>query len=226
MARRRSSHPLWDGVAILQRLPWWVGVGLAVVSYLMLHRLAAIQPAVIAQPEPLGNVVRNSLLHALAAAGQYIAPLLCLLGAAASAIRRARGRRLLDRGTRNPTAEFLAGISWPDFERLVSEAFRRKGYRVTETGAARADGGVDLVLRRDGETFLVQCKHWRAQAVGVRVARELYGLMAARGAAGGFVVTSGVFTPPAKDFARGRNIELIDGEKLRTMLETLDRPKP
>lgn len=220
MARRGRSHPVWDAVEFLERLPWWVGLGLAVVSYLVLHHLAENQPPVMQRPDQLGEFVQGSLIRALASAGQYVIPLLCLLGAAASAIRRVRGQRLFDNGTRNPTAEFLAGISWQEFERLVSEAFRRKGYRVTETGGAQADGGVDLVLRRDGETFLVQCKHWRAQAVSVQVVRELYGVMAARGAAGGFVVTSGVFTPPAKDFARGRNIALIDGAKLQAMLKT------
>jgi restriction system protein len=48
-------------------------------------------------------------------------------------------------------------------------------------------------------SFLVQCKQWKAFKVGVQVVRELYGLMAAHGAAGGFVVTSGRFTDEATD---------------------------
>jgi restriction system protein len=50
--------------------------------------------------------------------------------------------------------------------------------------------------------------------VGVDVVRELYGVMAATGAAGGFVVTSGRFTEDAASFARGRNVMLVDGPKL------------
>ena len=49
--------------------------------------------------------------------------------------------------------------------------------------------------------------------------RELYGVMAAKGATGGFVVTSGRFTADAKDFAQGRNIELIDGPRLFAMIQ-------
>jgi len=75
-----------------------------------------------------------------------------------------------------------------------------------------------LVLRKDGEKYLVQCKQWKAYKVGVSVIRELYGVMAATGAAGGFVVTSGVFTPEAKDFASGRNIELVDGAELKQII--------
>lgn len=44
--------------------------------------------------------------------------------------------------------------------------------------------------------------------------RELYRVMAAKGAAGGFVVTSGRFTEDATEFAAGRNITLIDGPRL------------
>lgn len=49
--------------------------------------------------------------------------------------------------------------------------------------------------------------------------RELYGVMAARGAAGGFVVTSGRFTEDAAAFAAGRNVTLVDGTKLFGLLQ-------
>lgn len=39
--------------------------------------------------------------------------------------------------------------------------------------------------------------------------------MAAEGAAGGFVVTSGRFTKEAEAFASGRNIQLVDGTVLK-----------
>ncbi len=83
---------------------------------------------------------------------------------------------------------------------------------------AAVDGGVDLVLSKGGDRFLVQCKQWKAFKVGVTVVRELYGVMAARGAAGGFVVTSGRFTGEAAAFASGRNIRLIDGPTLLQLI--------
>lgn len=106
---------------------------------------------------------------------------------------------------------------------LVGEAFRQRGFSVLETGGGGADGGVDLVLSNGREKFLVQCKQWRALKVGVAVVRELYGVTAARGATGGFVVTSGRFTPDAIDFAAGRNIELIDGPELAAMIRNARR---
>lgn len=101
---------------------------------------------------------------------------------------------------------------------LVGESFRRQGYAVTEVGGKKADGGVDLVLTRDGQTFLVQCKQWKACKVGVSVVRELFGVMAAEKAAGGFVVTSGSFTQESQAFAKGKNIVIIDGPHLTGMI--------
>lgn len=101
---------------------------------------------------------------------------------------------------------------------LMGEAFRRRGFSVVETGVG-ADGGVDIVLDRAGERFFVQCQQWRALNVGVKAVRELYEVMAARDATGGFVVTSGKFTNEATAFATGRHIELIDGDTLTLMIQ-------
>lgn len=96
---------------------------------------------------------------------------------------------------------------------------------MTETGGGGADGGVDLVLRRGGEKFLVQCKQWRALKVGVDVVRELYGVMAASGATGGFVVSSGRFTTEASAFAKGRNVNLVDGPQLLALIRPAQTAK-
>ena len=99
---------------------------------------------------------------------------------------------------------------------------------MVEIGGGGPDGGVDLVLRKPArtgnETFLVQCKHWKAHKVGVSAVRDLYGVMAARSAAGGFVVTSGRFSREAISFAEGRNMRLIDGPKLAALLAASAAP--
>jgi restriction system protein len=60
-----------------------------------------------------------------------------------------------------------------------------------ENDSAGPDGGIDLVIRKDGNRYLVQCKQWRSQKVGVKVVREMFGLVAAEKAAGGIVICSG-----------------------------------
>lgn len=199
-------------------LPWWAGVALAVISFVAFHALAVRPTAAVSAPNQLGAAVPTMILSGLAGALQYIAPMLCLIGALVSFARRRRRAALVESVTKSPGADALNGMTWQEFEMLTAEAFRLQGFQVQEQGGGGADGGVDLVARRGKELFLVQCKQWRAYKVGVDVVRELYGVMAARGAAGGFVVTSGQFTPDAQAFAQGRNVRLIDGTKLSGLL--------
>lgn len=220
MSKRRKTGPAEDLLEIISLMPWWAGVALALVSYVFLHRFELQPVTATAQPGQLGSMVTQMLWRSLASVGQYILPLICLAGAGVSAWRRKQRRQLVAQVAEARSAEVLDGIGWQQFEQLVSEGFRLQGYRVTETGGGGADGGVDLVLTKDTEKYLVQCKQWRALKVGVDVVRELYGVMAARGAAGGFVVTSGRFTEDATAFATGRNLQLIDGPRLRALIQT------
>jgi restriction system protein len=217
MARKKSST-FEDLIEIVALLPWWTGVGLAIVAYMLLHPIATAEIATPTQAGQMEQFAGKQLYKTLAMFGQYLLPLICLIGAGISVWRRRRRSQLADGVAQNPAADALNGMSWQEFEMLVGEAFRRRGFAVAETGGGGADGGVDLVLTKDGEKLLVQCKQWRAYKVGVNVVRELYGVMAAKGAAGGYVVTSGQFTQEAKDFASGRNITLMDGAALKSLL--------
>ncbi len=222
MARRKKTSPLEDVLDLLAMLPWWVCVMLAAVSYLLLHRLAAPIQASALQGQGgamVGAMVQKAVIHGLATAGQYIVPMLCLVAAALSAWRRKQRQSLLMDVAQARNADALDGMGWREFELLVGEAYRMQGYRVTEIGGGGPDGGVDLGLTKGGEKFLVQCKQWKAYKVGVTTVRELYGVMAAKGATGGFVVTSGRFTEDAKEFAQGRNIELVGGSRLFAMIQ-------
>jgi restriction system protein len=223
MARRKKSSPAEDFMALVAMLPWWAGVVLAVLSYVLLHKLAAQPITAATQVGQMSAVVTQSVSKGLASVGQYVVPILCLAGAGVSAWQRKARKNLLDDVAQSKASDALDGMSWREFEMLVGEGFRLQGYQVVETGGGGADGGVDLVLSKPGksgdEKFLVQCKQWRAYKVGVDVVRELYGVMAARGATGGFVVTSGRFTDEAISFASGRNVTLVDGPKLRGLLQ-------
>ena len=214
MARRKKSSPAEDVMELIAMLPWWVGVALALVLNLLLHRVATQEIVVNAQPGQVATAMTHTIWKTLAYFGQYLLPVLCLGGAAISAYRRHQRQNLVANVTRSKAADSLDDMNWHEFELLVGEAFRLQGFQVAETGGGGADGGVDLVLRKGSEKFLVQCKQWKAFTVSVTVVRELYGVMAAKGAAGGFVVTSGRFTDEATAFASGRNVKLIDGPGL------------
>lgn len=174
MARRRKSSAAEDLMDLVALLPWWAGVGLALVSYWLLHAVATRPLPAAQSAQQIGQMATTAIWQGLATGGQYLLPMICLFGAAISAVQ--------------------------------------------EIGGGGADGGVALVLTKAGEKTFVQCKQWKAFKVGVSTVRELYGVMAAHGVAGGFVVTSGRYTQEASAFANGRNIQLIDGPALMNLL--------
>ena len=223
MTRRRKTNPAKDLVDIVALLPWWAGVVLPLLAYALLRGIATQPIVATGQFGPITSVALQSVLKGLAAVGQYILPLTGLAGAGVSAWRRSTRQQLVSDVAQSQASDALDGMTWREFEWLVGEGFRLQGYRVVESGGGGPDGGVDVVLTRGGEKFLVQCKQWRAFKVGVDVVRALYGVMAARGATGGFVVTSGRFTADASMFASGRNITLLDGPALVNLIKQATR---
>ena len=144
-------------------------------------------------------------------------------------LRRQRSRDLRRARAVSPNLMIapLTSLSRQQFDLLLSQAFRQRGYVIGEIaiGSQRAsDIGVDLVLRKSGEYFLVHSKAWRVALVEVSAVRELDQAMRAQNAAGGFVVTSGSFTREAMGFASGRKIQLINGRTLREMLNDTAGP--
>lgn len=218
MGRRKSGGFLEDLVTITAKAPWWLGLILAVGTYLALHAAAQIEPPPAGSAKRLIGSSGTTVVRTLATYLQYLIPLVFLLGAGLSAYRQRRRKKLIEDIAGRADSSALLRMSWRDFERLVGEMFRRRGYSVEENSTAGPDGGVDLVLKKGGERFLVQCKQWRGTMVGVDVVRELFGVMAAQGATGAFVVSAGRFSPDAEAFAKGRNIELVGSDELLSLV--------
>lgn len=206
-------------VGLIASMPWWGGLVLAVGAYLGLHHFATQPKPTVESFGQFYDGMGALTVWGLATVAQYLLPLLCLIGVVLSYRSERQRGELVRQVTANPTADALDAITWQEFEQLVGEFFRMQGYQVEEVGGGGADGGVDLVMRRNGEKFLVQCKQWKANRVSVEIVREMFGLMTAKGAVGGFVVTSGKFTRPAREFAQGRNLALIDGAELSALLD-------
>lgn len=221
MARKNSTF-LNDIFHIFSKLPWWLGIILAPLSYFFINSYAVIPVLDIKQPI---QHLPDTIIFYLASVGRYVIPTVILLGSLKSIFSSLKRINLI-KNVRNKsnleTSKTLASISWVEFEMLVGQYFKELGYKVVETGG-RADGGVDLRLRKStGELFLVQCKHWKTSKVPVNVVREIFGVMQAEHASGAFVVTSGKFTADAENFARGKSIELLDGERL---INSLNQPQ-
>ena len=215
MARRKNTSTFEDLIFIASRLPWWVSLLIALVAGLYLHSVAISPPPTATDLKQFGPAFAGQMWRTFAMFLQYIIPVAFVFGAIGSVFGRVKRRKLMDDvATATKPGKTIDGINWQQFEQLVGEAFRRQGFTVIETGGNGPDGGIDLILHKGNEKHLVQCKQWRSMKDGVTVVREFFGVMAAEGAAGGFVVTSGAFTAEAKDFASGRNIRLVEGAEL------------
>jgi restriction system protein len=213
-----------DLIIIGSKLPWRVAAFSAVGIYVGLH-MVAVQtsaPPTETTLADLAGVVQHTFIHVVASFLQYLLPIGLLIGAIVGVVGQSRARTLVGIAQANPKA--IAAMTWRDFERVIGVAFRQQGFTVTELGGNGPDGGVDLVLTKDGARHLVQCKHWKQWKVGVAVVRELYGVIGAKGAQGGYVITGGRFTGEARDFARDTGVTLIDGSGLGKLLGSVGEP--
>jgi len=183
-------------------LPWWSSV---IASFVVYISLTYVLPNVVSD---------NQILIMLASVGQNVAiwfSLLFLIPAVTSIFRRRKRKHLVEH---QRSIQTLRETSWSDFEVLVGEVFRRKGFTVVENMTGGADGGIDLLLSKDNEHHIVQCKQWRKSKVGVSVVREMFGVLKASSAKTVYVVSSGNFTKEAITFADDLPITLINGDEL------------
>ena len=120
MARRKNNSAAEDLMELIALLPWWAGVGLAVVSYGVLHA-AASAPVPTVNPANLGQIVSGGLWRAFAYAGQFLLPFICLIAALASVLRQRKRRQLLSQTVASTAADALDSMSWQQFGKPQSE---------------------------------------------------------------------------------------------------------
>jgi restriction system protein len=120
---------------------------------------------------------------------------------------------------RNKTLKKLKRLSWDDFELLCMELFEQNGWRVKGNEQKGADGGVDIWMQKTfimkrKRSAIVQCKRYDDALVTIKVIREMYGLMHEYDVNEAYIVTTSRFTKECYKFVEGKNIVLIDGNKL------------
>ena len=112
----------------------------------------------------------------------------------------------------------LSGI---EFEDLTHQLLLKVGFSVEQTKASR-DGGIDLIAYSDKSFFkgkyIIQCKRYTG-TVGEPIIRDLYGVVTNERANKGILITTGNFSNSALEFAKDKNLELIDGINLESLLK-------
>lgn len=106
----------------------------------------------------------------------------------------------------------LQQLSGAEFEDWVEHLFKRWGFDTSLTQRS-ADKGIDLYVEKNGRKAIVQCKRYIG-SVGIHTVRDFYGALIDSGVDEGYIVTTGTFTLPAKEWAQGKPINLIDGAEL------------
>lgn len=198
-------------IRMLAHLPWFVVVILAVITY-----------AGFVYIESTLNQSTHTfaLFSLLFGYGKYLVLAIFLVAAVASFFRVRKRKQLLSKAKKSDSLiNTLSQMSWREFEFLIGQMFRERGYSVAE-GKGSNDGGIDLTLFKDGRTLLVQCKHWKSSRVGVTVVRELLGVMTVRKAHHGLVICSGGYTKEAYAFAKQANISLMGLSQLEKLLSS------
>lgn len=215
MARRKKTSPIEDLLDIASSINWKISLIIAVISYFFFHYFSTQALPVATDLHSVANSFGKQLFITFSKFLQYIIPIVFVIGACVSSFKTKQRVKLLDKQS---GIESIRDMSWQDFELLVGEAFRRKGFEVRENGGGGADGGIDLVLTKNGKKSIVQCKRWKTFSIGVPLIRELYGVMTAERANDCIFVSSGNYTAEARLFAEDKPIWLIDGNALLEMI--------
>lgn len=215
MARRKKTSPIEDLLDIASSINWKISLVIAVISYFFFHYFAIQALPVATDLHSVANSFGKQLFITFSKFLQYIIPIVFIIGACVSSFKAKNRVKLLDKQS---GIESIRDMSWQDFELLVGEAFRRKGFEVRKVGGGGADGGIDLVLTKNGKKSIVQCKRWKTFSIGVPLIRELYGVMTSERANDCIFVSSGNYTAEARLFTEDKPIWLIDGNELLEMI--------
>jgi restriction system protein len=100
-----------------------------------------------------------------------------------------------------------------DFESFVAEVMEAALGGTTWVSPPTKDFGVDFEHEKKDCLYLGQVKCYKDDLSFDPIAL-IHSNMIKRNAKGGYVITTGSFTENARDYAKGLNIELIDGVKL------------
>lgn len=166
---------------ILLRQPWWLSALIAALLF------------------GIGQLVYPPVA--------FFVALPFLLLAAYVAYRQLRGTGPVDAGARLAA---LREMSWENFSLVVTEAYRRQGYAVTEA----RDSAYDFELTKNGRRTLLACRRWKASSVGPAPLRALAQAVDRLEAYNGICIAAGEFSANARAYAATAPITLVSGSDL------------
>lgn len=230
---KQWKRPLGPVFKAAGRLPWHLGYAFGTAAGLCSYYSEPlsrylVETAISVSGFTVSAMVAQSIT-ALLGVFLLVAGLLfavqCTVWASISLIRKARSQRQHDDLMKGAmlaaqNSRTLDELEWREFEYLIGQLFKTKGYQVQVQEGTR-DRGVDILMRnKKGERLVVQCKHWRSTNVGAPTVREMAGTVMLHKADQGAIVCSGRFTRGAHKEAEQLGIHLYDGKAIRGYLRT------
>ena len=104
-----------------------------------------------------------------------------------------------------------------ELEKLAEQVYKKLGYRVQHVGQT-GDHGIDVLLTNpNNQKEIVQCKQW-SKPVGEAALRDLYGAMMHDQAIRGWIWAPRGFSGPAKAWAKGKPIVLVDDAEINRLI--------
>ena len=124
------------------------------------------------------------------------------------------------------TLDIMRQMDPVEFENFVGSLFTGMGYRA-DTTKISGDHGVDLYLKKDGRLAIVQCKRYnQGNQISEGIVRDFYGSMLHERACEGYIVTTSSFSMPARQWAHGKFLHLVDGRELSEWAKTAHEKPP
>jgi len=115
----------------------------------------------------------------------------------------------------------VAGMAWPAFADLLTQAFGREGHAVT-----RVDGRAwDFELERGGRRLRVVARRWKSAQIGLDTLRALQAAREADDVADARVIGLGALSDTARAFAADRGIEVWQAADIARAVHGLALPR-
>ncbi len=175
--------------AVLLRSPWWVSFGVALALALVVAALVPDAYKVVGALSALPFVV-------------------------ISAIAAWRQARLPSAARVLATQQAVSAMAWPDFAKLLEQAFARDGYAV-QRGTRDA---VDFEIERQGRRMLVCARRWKSARTGLEALRALQSAREDIGVPDALYIGLGDLTDTAKPFAAQHRIAIWRVDELAQAL--------
>lgn len=108
-----------------------------------------------------------------------------------------------------------------DFEEAVAEMFRKKGFQNVKITPSSLDGGIDIIMEKNGESYGVQCKKYDPESyLKIEIVKAVIPSCQRLGLMHPVFVTTAKFSEHTRMYMRDENMWLIDGAELVKMIKS------